>query len=331
MRRRPAPLRDAIALFRWVRLIRRIHPCVVVVGTPKASLLGITAALFSRVPNRIYVVHGLRFETMRWPLRTLSVYLEKWICAAATDVLSVSPSVAASIEKMGICDSQKLHVIHNGSPNGIDTKIFHPPSPVEKAEARESLGLPQDSLVVGFAGRLVRDKGTKELLEAFLSVSRDLPSAVLLLAGTGDDDNFVGQLEAIASSSKRIRFLGHLDSMSSFYRSLDVFCLPSYREGMPTVNLEAGASGLAIVTTSSTGCADSVIDGVSGLTVPARSPSALAEAIRGLLSDPETRTKMGSHGAEWVQMHFSQHDVWRWQLDFLETTRRRTLAKYQGT
>jgi len=97
--------------------------------------------------------------------------------------------------------------------------------------------------------------------------------------------------------------------MNQFYWSLDIFCLPSLREGMPNVNLEAAACGLPVVSTNATGCRDSVVDGVTGLLAKPSDPEELLVALSRLLNNRSLRNAMGIESRTWVVQHFDEREV----------------------
>ncbi len=185
MSRSVSPFRDLIALVRLVRLLRRIKPAIVHTHTPKASLLGMVAAFFLRVPVRVYTLHGVMIETRSgWRQRIVSI-VERVVCRLAQRVFAVSTSVRNAVEAEGLCPSYKVRVICHGSCNGIDTVKFDPQrvSLRQRAELRESYGISEDALVIGFVGRVTRDKGIAELASAWAAVRDQYPRAWLMAIG----------------------------------------------------------------------------------------------------------------------------------------------------
>lgn len=149
--------------------------------------------------------------------------------------------------------------------------------------------------MIGFVGRLVRDKGIPDLIEAFELIGRRLPSARLLLVGWFDDseDAINSELRARIACHPRIVCTGFVADTAPYYRAMDVMTLPTWREGFPNAVLEAAATGIPVVTTLSTGSRDAVIPEVTGLLIPPGYPEAIAEAVLALLRDPDRRLRMG--------------------------------------
>jgi len=319
MERRPSVRQDMVAMLDWVRLLRALRPDVIVVGTPKAGLLGILAAKWAGIKNRVYLVHGLRLEGMLG-LRVVVASFAEWVaCTAATQVVSVSSSLKTAMVNRHLVKSRKCRVIQRGSANGVDLVKFYPPSPEDRVRARFDFGLRANSQVIGFAGRLTTDKGICDLLVAMQLVRSNFPEAHLLVAGAEDATTPLPKSTSRLLDAPGIIELGHFEDMPKFFHALDIFCLPSYREGMPTVNLEASASGIAVVTTPATGCIDSIIDGETGRLSPLRDPDGLAQVLCQLLGQPSLSARMGSSGRVWAESHFGQSSVWEAQLAFLDS------------
>jgi glycosyltransferase involved in cell wall biosynthesis len=307
MAREIAPLRDLAALWRLWRTLREIGPTVVDAHTPKAGLLGMISATLARTPVRVYHLHGLRFITASgWKRRVLRI-TERVSCALAHRVLAVSPSVRAIAVEEGLCPPEKVAVLLGGTINGVDaTGRFRPqPEPVRVA-ARSAQGIPHDALVVGFVGRLARDKGIVELARAWRELRAD-PRLHLLLVGPADPtDAPPPGLLAELGADPRVHMTGFVDDMPPLYAAVDAVALPTYREGFPQIALEVAAMALPLVATAVSGCVDAVRDGVTGTLVPARDVGALAGAIRRYLQDPALRAAHGAAARTRGQAEFSQ-------------------------
>lgn len=270
MQRGISVLADCVALFRIWRLIGRLKPDIVEFSTPKAGLLGSIAARLCRVPVRIYFLRGLKLETSSGVKRFLLLRAEKLAAYCAQAVVCNSRSLRAKALECGIAGESKLLVLGEGSSNGVDTRRFSPgPSRI-----RELLGIPHDAPVVGFVGRLTRDKGVPELLEAFASLLRSEPGAYLLLVGWFDasEDELDLAWRKRIESHPRVIHTGFVQDTAPYYRAMDLLALPLWREGFPNVVLEASASGVPVVATNCTGSRDAVVPGVTGLLIPPERP-----------------------------------------------------------
>ena len=307
MRRCIAPLSDLIALLRLVWLLGNRRPDLVEFSTPKAGLLGSLAALLRGVPRRVYMLRGLKLERSRGFKREVLLAAERLACACADVVLCNSESLRSEALALRLAPEGKLLVLGKGSSNGVDVERFSPgPSTV-----RETFGIPRDAPLVGFVGRLTRDKGLPELVEAFDLILRAEPSARLLLTGWFDaaEDALDQDLRKRILNHPRIYCTGFVGSTAPYYRAMDVLVLPTWREGFPNAVLEAAATGIPVVTTESTGARDSIVPEVTGLLIPPGYPGAIYEAVLKLLRDPERRHRMGRAARAWVVEHYSEERV----------------------
>jgi len=314
MTRQITPLRDLLALERlWFRL-RQLKPQIVHAHTPKGGLLGMIAAWLNGVPVRIYHVHGLPLMTATGWKRALLKWTERVSCALAHDVLCDSRSVREVVVAEGLCRMPKIRVLLRGSVNGVDASVAFNPARVGahvRANIRAAYGIPPDAVVVGFVGRLVRDKGLAELAAAWTMLRDEFPKLHLLIIGVFEPhDPVAPQVKAVLCSDPRVHLAGAVAEVTSFYAAMDVVLLPTYREGLPVVPLEAAAMELPVVATRIPGCVEAVEDGVTGTLVPARDVAALADATRMYLRDPKLRQKHGCAGRARVLSQFRQEAIW---------------------
>jgi glycosyltransferase involved in cell wall biosynthesis len=314
MRRGIAPLSDARSLFRLWRLLRRLRPALAEFSTPKAGLLGGIAAWMVGVPVRIYMLRGLKLDTASGWKRSILLAAERVSAACAQVVLCNSTSLRAESEALGIAPARKLSLIGNGSSNGVNVDRFCP----GPTDVRERLGLRRESPVIGFVGRLTRDKGIPELVDAFDLILRSEPEAHLLLVGWFDasDDALSPSMRERIQGQPRICYSGFVQDTVPWYRAMDVLVLPTWREGFPNAVLEAAATGIPVITTQCTGSRDSVIPEVTGMLIPPGCPEAIAETVMELLHDPARRRRMGQAGRKWVEENFSDRHVLALTVDY---------------
>lgn len=301
--REPNVMADVRALASTVRLMRQLRPQIVNASTPKAGLIGMVGAFLCRVPRRVYVVRGLRYETATGPSRTALRWLERLTTMCATDVVYNSLSLRSVAEQERTVRAGRGRVLGAGSGNGIDVERFR--NIPTKQDARRALGIPPNESVIGFVGRLTRDKGIADLVEAVRGLS---PEPTLLLVGafeTGDrlPESTITHIE----DSARVIHLPWTEDTASVYPAMDVLAFPSYREGLPNVVLEAQLCGVPVVAYAATGTVDAVVDGVGGLLVDVGDVDALQRALEVALErDRDSLTG----GAEWVKSRFDQPRIW---------------------
>ena len=309
-------LEDLKALWRTIRYIRRKEIGIVTGHTPKGGIIAMTAAWLCRVPKRIYFRHGLVYETQHGLKRKLLITIDRIASAFATQIVCVSESVRRRSIEDRLGAASKQLILNQGSCTGIDTVRFDAGGIDGQRlnKLRKRLGLSRDDMVVGFTGRLVRDKGIIELVEAFKALKADVPRLKLLLVGMFEQrDALPGDLVKQISDDADIIHTGYVDynEIEYYYSLMDIYVLPSYREGFPVSVIEAAAMGLPVVTTKATGCIDSIIDGETGLFVDHTAQS-LSNAIKRLLQDPALREKLGRQARENARKNFDERTVWQY-------------------
>ena len=319
MQREISPARDLLSLLLLWRLLRRLRPAICNVGTPKAGLLVGLAAWFNRVPCRIYTLRGLRLETATGAKRRILHLTERIACACAHRVVCVSPSLRQRVVEFGLVRWEKTVILGSGSSNGIDCSRFAP-TPDKIARANEigcKLGIEPGHPVVGYIGRFTRDKGVPELLTAFRSVRQRFPDARLLLIGSYEQgDPVPPETRAAIDNDPGVMHIDFTPDTAPYYLLMDVFVLPTHREGFPNTVLEAQAARRPVVTTRATGATDAVCHGVTGFVVPVNDAAAMADALGVLLSDRGLAERMGRAGYERVSKEFQQEIIWKELLVF---------------
>ena len=317
MQRSIAPFADLVALYRLWQLIGKCRPDIVEFSTPKAGLLGTLAAMLRGVPRRVYMLRGLKLETTSGFKRRILLAAERLAARCAHVVLCNSESLRAECLALRLAPASKLRLLGEGSSNGVDVKRFSPgPSPV-----REQLGIPHNVPVIGFSGRLTRDKGLPELCKAFDRILSAEPSTRLLLAGWFDvaEDALDPGLRERILCHPNIYCTGFVPDTAPYYRAMDLFVLPTWREGFPNVVLEAAATGLPVVTTESTGARDSVLPEVTGLLIPPGYPDAICEAVMKLIRDPQRRQRMGQAARARILEHYVESRVVGLTVDYYKS------------
>jgi glycosyltransferase involved in cell wall biosynthesis len=307
-RRAGNPLLELMGLF---FLYRRERPDIVCHVALKPVFLGGLAGRLAGVRAQVNAVAGLGWlfisqgRMARWLSLLIRLILARLLSAPRCRVVVQNPDDAELLKEAGMTESH-LRMIRGA---GVDTYEFLPSS--------ES---PEPVCVV-LASRVLWDKGVGEFVEAARQLKKDGVKARFVLVGDPDPDNPAAVPDATLHAwqkEKVVEWWGHRDDMVTVFHAAHVVCLPSYREGLPKVLLEAASCGLPIVTTDVPGCREVVREGENGLLVPARDAKALSDALLRLIKNPELRAEMGHSSREIVLREFSSEKVIAQTLDLYE-------------
>lgn len=314
MLRQISPLQDIIAIIKLWKCLRKSKPQIVHASTPKGGLLGTIAAWLAGIPVRIYQIRGLPLMTANGFKRWLLWLSEKVACLLANQVLCNSHSLRKVALAENLCPEDKIKVLLGGSSNGVDAiNRFNPDNlPVNaRQDIRQQYGIPDEALVIGFVGRVVRDKGIVELTLAWQQLREEFSNLHWLVVGPFEaQDSIPPEIEQILKSDPRIHLTGINWNTPPFYKAMDILVLPTYREGFPNVPLEAASLELPVVATIIPGCVDAIADKVTGMLVPPKEVKGLVESIRMYLKDSDLRSKHGKAGRDRVLSQFRQEAIW---------------------
>ncbi len=298
-----SPLADLLALFRLVRVFMRLKPDLVHSITPKAGLLSAIAGWLAGVPIRLHTFTGQAWATRSGLTRWASRMADRVIVRLDSRAYADSTSQRDYLMQEGIARAGEIHVQGMGSLAGVDLERFDLDKlRGEALAARAALSIPPGDKVVVFVGRVTRDKGVMELVEAF----RGLTGAALVLVGPlePERDPLPPRTLEEVRRNPAIHAVGYQPRPESYLAMADALCLPSYREGFGIVVLEAAALGVPCVGTRIIGLADAVVDGETGLLVPPKDAAALQEALHRVLTQDALRARLGAAARERVRRDF---------------------------
>lgn len=302
MARKIEPLRDLQALIILTRLLRRKRFDIVHSSTPKAGLLTVLAGVLVRAPVRIHTFTGQVWVGMQGLARKIMRFCDWIIGHMNTHCYADSASQRDFLVNEKLVAASKLSVLGAGSVGGVDLERFSPKvfGKERIVAIRRELGIAKQSLVILFVGRLTKDKGIRELLAAFRMLQNDRKDIELLLVGPFEPERDPLPRETLdeLSDNPHIHVVGFSPEPEKYMAVADVFCLPSYREGFGSVIIEAAAMELPSVASKVVGLVDAVVDGETGLLVPAKEVDALKRALAKLLSSAEIRRRMGNAARE---------------------------------
>jgi len=300
LHREIGPLRDAQAIVRLARLIRKERPTILHTHTAKAGAVGRIAALLAgsaRPPIVVHTFHGHVLHGYFNPLTTLAFrMLERWLARVTTALVAVSPEVRDDLVRLHVAPASKFTVIRLGIE--LDERTSADEN--ERAETRRQLGVGQDAFIVGWVGRMTAVKRTDDVMRALRGLVDRGVDAYLCLVGDGPDRD---QLERYAHELgvvKRCLFVGYQEDVARFYSAIDALLLPSANEGTPVSVIEALAAQRPAVATRVGGTPDVIRDGVDGFLVEVGDADALSDRLTELAADPERRARMGADGRERV-------------------------------
>lgn len=277
-------------------------------STPNASMYGAVAAKMAGVPVRLYCQWGMVYVTMKGIKRKVFENIERMVCRFSTHVQPDSKGNLDFCRANGLYNENKSCVIWNGSAKGLNLEAYDISKKEEYAhEIKQQYGIPEDVPVIGFVGRLGREKGCHELFRAFQRVKKEFPTAKLLFVGPIEkketmEPNILHYFETCDDIIKTDR-VNHVEKYTS---AMDVYVLPSYREGFGMGVVEASAMGVPVVVTKYPGPSSAMEEGISGYSVPVKDVDQLTEYILQFLRNPSNAKKIGLQGRKWVEERFDQ-------------------------
>jgi glycosyltransferase involved in cell wall biosynthesis len=300
---------DIVAAWQFWKVVRKANLTVLHTHNPKPGVYGRILGRLAGVPLVVNTVHGLYAQPEDRLLKRAVVYTLEAVASRFSDVeLSQNPEDLEFCQRTGIFPKGKGRLLGNG----VDLTRFDRSrlGAEVRGRLRQEMGAGEQDVVVGVVGRLVAEKGFPELFEA---MSRLDDRYVLVVVGPDDPDKSDALPGEVLEKARQsgVRFLGMRSDMPELYSAMDLFVLPSHREGFPRAAMEAAAMGLPLVVTDIRGCRQVVDDGVNGFHVPVRDPDSLAEAIAKLGDDPELRRSLGSESHRISRERFDEKEVVR--------------------
>lgn len=314
MRRPIAPLHDIVSLWRLIRVFRRERPTMVHSITPKAGLLSMISAWVCRVPVRLHTFTGLVFPTATGLKQRILMLTDRITCACATHIVPEGEGVKADLINYNIT-RKPLHVLGYGNVRGVDMQHYNR-TPEVMAAAQPIMRSEVFTFV--FVGRVVRDKGINELVQAFARLHAHEPATRLILVGRFEDnlDPVSPQTRQTIEQNDSIEAVGSQADVRPWLAASDALVFPSYREGFPNVVLEAGAMGLPSIVTAINGSREIVVEGKNGVIVPPRDADALYAAMMRFVQQPRQVAEMAANAREMIASRFEKSFVEQCLIDY---------------
>lgn len=313
----PMPFPRGINVFGSIKSIRLLKKLfkkekfdMVQYSTPNASMYASIAAKSAKIPVRLYCQWGMVYVTMSGIKRKIFKTIERMVCRNSTQVQPDSTGNLEFCRKEGFYDETKSLVIWNGSAKGLDLTAFDVSKKAEYSkEIKEKYNIPEGVPVIGFVGRLGKEKGCNELFRAFKALKEQFPTLKLLFVGPIEkEDTIEPELLAYFRESDDIIKTGRVTNVEKYTSVMDVFVLPSYREGFGMSVIEASAMEVPVVVTKYPGPSSAMEEGVTGISVSVKDSDALTLAIADLLKDREKSLAMGRAGRTFVEQNFEQKE-----------------------
>ncbi|MCC6288749.1 MAG: glycosyltransferase family 4 protein [Chitinophagaceae bacterium] len=311
-----SPFTDLVQLFKIIRILKIEKPDIINAGNPKSGFLIMLACYIFGSKKRIFTLHGLMSDNKTGLFKWLITLTEKISCAIAEKVIVVSHSLKKHAEQRGVLLHGKGVVIEKGSSNGIDTDRFSRNVSAMEASIvlKKKYGIADSDTVIGFIGRLTKDKGIDILFEAFNRLVVKYSNLKLLLVGPIIPENpFSPRYTAQLHNDKRIIFTGKMLNIVPAYIVADILVLPSFREGFPNVLIEAAAMETPVIASDIPGCVDALQKGYNGELFNKGNVEDLIVHLEKLIKDRDLRTVYGRNGRVFVEENFRQEKIWEQQ------------------
>ena len=293
------------AMLKMKKIFKREKFDLIQYSTPNASLYASLAGAFAKVPVRLYCQWGMAYVGFSGIKRKIFKFIEKRVCKLSTWVEPDSKSNLDFSHKENLYPESKGSVIWNGSACGVDFNKFNIDKKDEYRKIiREKYSIPENAFVYIFIGRVTRDKGINELLQAYKNIEND-NTYLMFLGGNEIDQTVNMDLYNWSLNKKNIIYVGNTNIVEQYLSAADCYVLPSYREGFGLSVIEAEAMGVPVVVTDIPGPKDAMIDNETGIKVPKADANALEEAMVNIRS--MNLQKMGNKAHEFVLNSFEQN------------------------
>ncbi len=312
--RKITPLTDFISLIKLIRILKKERPNIVHTHTPTAGIIGMAASYFAQIPVRMHTVAGLPLTVATGFKRKLLVFIEKLTYACATNVYPNSKNLRNFISENKFCKKEKLKIIGKGSSNGIDTDYFKITEKIKKEseKIKKELKIPKNAFIYLFVGRIVKDKGINELINAFKKIKQKKDAYLILVGNYENNLNPVKKdLLNEIKNNENIVEAGYQTDVRPFFAMADVFVFPSYREGFPNVVMQAGAMEIPAIVSNINGCNEIIKDGKNGIIISVKNEKALYLAMNKIYTDTELRKKLKNNCRTNIIKNYERKYIWK--------------------
>lgn len=320
--RRIDPIADIKTIYSLVKLIKQHKYDAVFGHTPKGAMVAMIASKIAGIKIRVYYRHGLIYTTATGIKRKLYKFIEQFTSSLATNIVNVSPSLSQLAIKESLNKENKQVVIGYGTCGGIDAiNKFNPKllSSEHVQKVRDKYNISKSDFVIGFCGRICKEKGIRELIDAFRISRNNNPSIPykLLLVGSFDTRDILPDVyKRLIDTDPDIIWTGRIEKqlIPLYYSIMDLFVFPSYREGFGMCVIEASAMEVPALVSRSHGCIDSIQEHITGEYI-SLDPENIANSIAVMQGD-NNRKNYGINGRRVVLERFDHSIMWKQVLQF---------------
>lgn len=288
------------------KFCRYQHFDMVQYSTPNASLYAALATKWARIPVRLYCQWGMIFVTQKGIIRQIFKIIERIVCYYSTNIQPDSFGNLHFCRKIGLYDAKKSEVIWNGSAKGIDLSIFNVRKKEKYALEIKSQYKLTNEPIIGFVGRLGREKGCNELIRAYQALKRDFPRLKMLFVGPIEKESSIDPdlLDYFRLESDIIK-TGRVNHVERYISAMDIFILPSYREGFGMSVVEASAMEVPVIATEYPGPSSAMLDGITGYAIEVGNVDDIVKHTKLLLTDKDKARKLGANGRKFAEENFN--------------------------
>jgi len=299
------------ATFKMITIFKKEKFDMVQYSTPNASFYASIAAILVGVPVRLYCQCGLVYVSFSGFKRKCFKIIEKVTCSCSTWIEPVSFSNLRFSHAEGLYTKNKSSVLWNGSSSGVNLQKFDIKYKEDwRKEIRSKYGIKENSYVMGFVGRITRDKGVNELYATCKKFFQEQSNSVLLLIGVKEEIETIDQeLFNWSLNENRIIYCGWTNEVEKYFSAMDVFILPSYREGFGSVVIEAEAMGVPVIVTDIPGPTDAMVNGQTGLLVNKADVNSLINAIKILYKQQDLAQRMSREAYFFASNNFDSEQL----------------------
>jgi glycosyltransferase involved in cell wall biosynthesis len=314
--RKMSPFADFRTLAVLMGFFRKSNYDLLITVVSKAGLLGMMAGFLTGIPKRLHIFQGEVWANRSGFSRLLLKSCD-WITAhLATHILAVSASERAFLEEQKVAEFGRIQVLGKGSIGGVNVDRFKP-NPVLREYMRHELQIPLNATVLIFMGRLVADKGIRELVKVYQEVHKSDHRLWLLLVGPDEEGEMRNFLNPLGDASNQVRQIDYTNKPEEYLAAADFLCLPSHREGFGVVIIEAAAMGIPAIGSKIYGISDAIISDQTGLLFEVKNSSQLKNCIQKLAKDVDLRSVLGSNARKNVEDHFESGRVIAGYIDYI--------------